>query len=90
MNRLDWQVTAVSDDDRKKLLEAVARTLDQAADTHRPHACDVEPWLRAIGGAIRRLAADGTPASGPAQVATEAYRDGWHRIFGGKHDRSLN
>lgn len=24
-------------------------------------------------------------ASGPSQVASKAYRDGWSRIFGGKH-----
>jgi hypothetical protein len=38
---------------------------------------------RGSDGVLRVV--EGFTASGPAQVATPAYRGGWERIFGGKH-----
>ncbi|MCC6648237.1 MAG: hypothetical protein IT374_22035 [Polyangiaceae bacterium] len=38
-----------------------------------PHVCDVETQLELGEGAAR--------GSGPARIASEAYRDGWERVF---------
>lgn len=44
----------------------------------QPNVCDVEVAHRVAPPAAPRAGGDG-----PAQVATEAYRESWDRIFGG-------
>ena len=50
----------------------------------QPNVCDVEVAHRVEAPAAPRAAGDG-----PAQVATEAYRESWDRIFGGHTPRGL-
>jgi hypothetical protein len=67
-------------DDERRALEAAADLADREADTHRP-TCGAGKFLRAAGEAIRASLAGG---SGPAQVATPAYRENWDTLFGKK------
>jgi hypothetical protein len=62
-------------------LERLADEVDKVADEHEGHIdCLTTPLMRAVGSAIREIAA----TRGPAQVSTSAYRDGWANIFGKK------
>ena len=70
-----------SSDDAKKTLEQFAREADRVADEHQDHDCATTPLLRAVSAVVRRAAAT---SSGPAQVATPAYRDHWETLFGKK------
>ncbi len=70
-------------DDEKKRLEALARACDRVADDHKTHDCDTTPILRAVSGAVRHAVRD-SGHKGPAQVATDAYRENWQTLFGKK------
>lgn len=51
------------------------------------------PWLCDVKTACELPAAKSAPSAGPAQVATEAYRRNWERIFSSdreKDDKTLN
>ena len=48
-----------------------------------PDVYDVRTLCELPGGAAERTASDG-----PAQVATEAYRDAWERTFGASRRRA--
>lgn len=62
-------------DDSKKMEKAF---LDPFGVIH-PESCPV-----AQAAWAKRGAPPASTTSGPAQVATDAYRDGWARIFGSK------
>lgn len=66
----------MTDDDQAKLLLELATEHDAAAHDEKP-GCPISNALRA--GAVKLAAGDG-----PAQVATEEYRDHWTTIFGKK------
>jgi hypothetical protein len=57
--------------------EAVAKLIDEAAEQHSK-TCPVGGVLRGLAARVRE------EQSGPAQVATPAYRDGWDATFNGK------
>ena len=63
---------------RRRLLERVAPLVDRLADDH-PEPCPVGELARGVGRAIRRELGGG---DGPAQVASEQYRENFETIFG--------
>ena len=70
-------------DDQKKMLETAAQSADRIADSHSP-TCGTGQLMRLIGDSARAALGGGAARSGPAQVATEAYRQNWDTLFGSK------
>ncbi len=70
----------MNDDERKRLLERAAHLAGRVATGH-PDPCPVGKLARDVVRAVRRELAGG---DGPAQVASDAYRDGWDTLFGKK------
>jgi hypothetical protein len=67
-------------DDHRKALEAAAERAEEGARQHSD-ACGAGKLLRSVAASARQALAGG---SGPAQVATEAYREHWETLFGKK------
>lgn len=63
----------------RKFFEGVAEIADKIADSHGTD-CPLNGSFRRVAHAARECATE----SGPAQVATPAYRSNWETIFG-KH-----
>jgi hypothetical protein len=54
---------------------------------------DVKVECKVPGAEVKALPAkdrEPSPASGPPQVATRAYRENWELTFGGSRDKTLN
>jgi len=63
----------------------VGEVVTLAPRKDNPRVCDVKDSYRPPGAAgVPRAAALAAAHKGPANVATEAYRDGWDEIFGKK------
>lgn len=77
----------MDEDAKRKVLEDAAIAADAVVDQHERQMhpgygeCQVSQQMRHVGGAIRQHLVGG---SGPAQIASEAYRGSWERTFGGK------
>ncbi len=76
-------------DERDRLYDALKQTEGIAEEVAQAHGdgCIVHQMAEHVGSACHGLAHQIAPerpctASGPVQVATQAYRDGWETIFG--------
>lgn len=70
-------------DDQRKMLEVVAQAAENTAREHQP-SCGTAKLMKIIGDAARGALGSESARSGPAQVATEAYRQNWDTLFGSK------
>lgn len=67
-------------DDQRKMLEVVAQAAENTARDHRP-TCGTAKLMTHISEAARRALG---ASKGPAQVATDQYRENWETLFGKK------
>lgn len=69
-----------------KALEAYERIADAVSEDH-DHDCPTGDIARTVGAACRGARELLAAGSGPAQVATNAYRSGWDNVFGNRQPR---